>query len=181
MLMILDESPAAPPSIGLRKLRASTKPEGRVDEFDDDWLSWPSRSAACWDRSRVDGGGGVLLNGLSSLWADVLVEKGWREKKSVVIVVAVQAFSRARPRRPRAALAACRCMVGCCAGDTGWVDDDEDGDVPGGMVTLLGAKSWSLDVQVEIVLRALIGQVGILKWVCPEDMHQWGLCLYWMF
>lgn len=31
-------------------------------------------------------------------------------------------------------------------------------------MTLLGAKSWSLDVQVEIVLRAMIGWVGILKW-----------------
>lgn len=117
MLMILDESPAAPPSIGLRKLRASTTPEGRVNELDD-WLSCPRRSAACWDRSRVDGGGGVLLNGLSSLWADVVVEKGWREKKSAVVVDVAQAPSRVRPRRPRAALAACRCMVGWCADKT---------------------------------------------------------------
>lgn len=42
------------------------------------------------------------------------------------------------------------------------------------MITLPGAKSWSLDVQVEIVLRAVIGWQGILKWVCPADMHQWG-------
>lgn len=117
MLMILDESPAAPPSIGLRKLRASMTPEERMNEFDD-WLSWPSRSAACCERSRVDGGGGVLLNGLSSLWTDVVVEKGWREKKSVVVVDVAQALSRARPRRPRAALAACRCMVGCCGDET---------------------------------------------------------------